>query len=103
MHVCDGGDHHIGVVDGEAGLFPLGRDRGECPGRGVVVRKNGKTYSGLYDPYETLPQVVAATPGGQSLEAEQYLTNAVAAPIPDALWSDLKAEKLLRADAPTPA
>ena len=49
------------------------------------------------------PAVVNVIPGSRS--RAEVLANAalMAAPIPDALWSDLKAEKLLRADAPTPA
>ena len=36
--------------------------------------------------------------------AREVLASAglMAEPIPDAFWADLKAEKLLRADAPTP-
>ena len=48
------------------------------------------------------PSVVSTIPGGQS--AEQVIGNRtiLEAEIPDALWSDLKAEGLMREDAPTP-
>ena len=48
------------------------------------------------------PAVVSVIPGGQS--ADEVRTNArvLGAAIPPALWADLKAEGLLRADAPVP-
>ena len=49
------------------------------------------------------PAVVTVIPGGRSrAEAEQNARWAVA-PIPAAYWTDLKAEGLLREDAPVPA
>jgi len=49
------------------------------------------------------PAVATVIPGSRSrAEAEQNATWATT-PIPVALWSDLKAEGLLRADAPVPA
>jgi len=48
------------------------------------------------------PAVVTVIPGGRSrAEAEQNARWAVA-PIPAAYWTDLKAEGLLREDAPVP-
>ena len=48
------------------------------------------------------PATVSVIPGGQAqAETTSNLAAAVAA-IPDALWSDLKGEGLIRADAPTP-
>ncbi len=46
------------------------------------------------------PCTVSVIPGGQGLAEMESNLAAVAAEIPDALWSDLKAEGLLRADAP---
>ncbi len=48
------------------------------------------------------PSVVSVIPGGQS--ADEVANNAgnLSAVIPDALWADLKAEGLMRGDAPTP-
>ena len=48
------------------------------------------------------PCVVSVIPGGQT--AEEWLANAevMRASTPPALWSDLKAQGLLRADAPVP-
>jgi D-threo-aldose 1-dehydrogenase len=49
------------------------------------------------------PAVANVIPGSRS--RAEVLANAdlMAEPIPEALWADLKAEKLLRPDAPTPA
>jgi D-threo-aldose 1-dehydrogenase len=46
------------------------------------------------------PCTVSVIPGGQGLAEMEGNLAAVAADIPDALWADLKAEGLLRADAP---
>ncbi len=47
------------------------------------------------------PAVVSVIPGGQGLEEMQSNIRAAEANIPEALWSDLKAEGLLQKDAPT--
>ncbi len=47
------------------------------------------------------PAVVSVIPGGQSVAEMESNRLAVAAVIPDGLWSDLKEAGLLRADAPT--
>jgi len=47
------------------------------------------------------PAVVSVIPGGQGLEEMLSNVRAAEASIPDAFWSDLKAEGLLREDAPT--
>ncbi len=47
------------------------------------------------------PAVVSIIPGGQGLTEMQSNLAAATATIPAALWSDLKAEGLLRQDAPT--
>jgi D-threo-aldose 1-dehydrogenase len=49
------------------------------------------------------PSVVSVIPGGQSVE--QVISNKAVldADIPSALWRDLKAEGLMREDAPVPA
>jgi D-threo-aldose 1-dehydrogenase len=49
----------------------------------------------------THPAVVSVIPGGQSVEQVKSNKQILSANIPDALWSELKAEGLLRADAPT--
>jgi D-threo-aldose 1-dehydrogenase len=46
------------------------------------------------------PAVVSVIPGGQSLEEVQANATAAQAVIPAALWADLKAEGLMRPDAP---
>ena len=48
------------------------------------------------------PNVVCTIPGGQSAEEVRDNAEVIAADIPGALWTDLKTEKLLREDAPTP-
>ena len=46
------------------------------------------------------PAVLSVIPGGQGLSEMRSNVSASEAKIPDALWSDLKAEGLLREDAP---
>jgi D-threo-aldose 1-dehydrogenase len=46
--------------------------------------------------------VVSVIPGGQSVAQVEANKKVLSAKIPDALWADLKAEGLLRRDAPTP-
>jgi D-threo-aldose 1-dehydrogenase len=41
-------------------------------------------------------------PGGQSVEQVRQNKAIMSAEIPDALWSDLKSQGLMREDAPTP-
>mgnify|MGYP005855237005 CR=1 FL=1 len=48
------------------------------------------------------PAVVSVIPGGQSVAQMRQNLAVAAACVPDALWRDLKAEGLMRADAPTP-
>lgn len=48
------------------------------------------------------PSVVSIIPGPVSSEEVRLNLAYMRTPIPDALWSELKAEKLIRADAPTP-
>jgi D-threo-aldose 1-dehydrogenase len=48
------------------------------------------------------PCVVSVIPGAQTPEEVARNAAIMAARIPDALWSDLKAEGLMRGDAPTP-
>lgn len=49
------------------------------------------------------PTVVSVIPGGQGVAEMDGNLAAAGARIPDALWADLRAEGLLRADAPTGA
>jgi D-threo-aldose 1-dehydrogenase len=46
------------------------------------------------------PSVVSVIPGGQSMDQMESNLRAARASIPPALWADLKAQGLLRADAP---
>ncbi len=48
------------------------------------------------------PSVVSVIPGGQSVQEVKSNRAYLDIAIPAALWSDLKAEGLMRADAPTP-
>jgi D-threo-aldose 1-dehydrogenase len=48
------------------------------------------------------PSVVSVIPGGQSPKETASNLAALNVPVPAALWADLKAAGLLRADAPTP-
>jgi D-threo-aldose 1-dehydrogenase len=47
------------------------------------------------------PNVVSVIPGGQSVSEVDSNGTAAKAEIPDALWSDLKEQGLMRSDAPT--
>ena len=47
------------------------------------------------------PAVVSVIPGGQGLAEMAANARAASAVIPPALWADLKAEGLMRGDAPT--
>jgi D-threo-aldose 1-dehydrogenase len=47
------------------------------------------------------PAVVSVIPGGQGVAEMESNLQAAKAVIPQALWDDLRAEGLLRADAPT--
>ena len=48
------------------------------------------------------PSVITIIPGGRTAGEVRQGVEMMTAPIPDGLWSDLRAEGLLRADAPTP-
>jgi D-threo-aldose 1-dehydrogenase len=48
------------------------------------------------------PAVAAVIPGGKAAAEVRSNIDILATPIPDALWHDLKAQGLLRTDAPTP-
>ncbi len=48
------------------------------------------------------PSVVSMIPGGQSVAQMQSNLAIAGATVPPALWADLKAQGLMRADAPTP-
>jgi len=45
---------------------------------------------------------VSVVPGARSREQVERSVAAIAHPIPDDLWAELKAEKLIREDAPSP-
>ena len=48
------------------------------------------------------PAILSVIPGGQKPTEVRRNAQILSAKIPGALWRELKAEKLLRADAPTP-
>ena len=48
------------------------------------------------------PAVVSVIPGGQSAEQARSNLEVLTTPVPPPLWAELKAEGLMRADAPTP-
>ena len=48
------------------------------------------------------PAVATVIPGARSRAEAEMNARLIAAPIPAGFWSDLKAEGLLRADAPVP-
>ena len=48
------------------------------------------------------PAVVSVVPGARSAEQVERSVAAIAHPIPDDMWAELKAEKLIREDAPSP-
>ena len=48
------------------------------------------------------PAVVNVIPGSRSRAGMLANAALMAEPIPESLWADLKAEELLRADAPSP-
>ncbi|NCO21701.1 MAG: aldo/keto reductase [Rhodobacterales bacterium] len=48
------------------------------------------------------PTTLSVIPGGQGVDETRSNVQAAQAVIPDALWQDLKAQGLLRSDAPTP-
>ena len=50
----------------------------------------------------THPNVVSVIPGMASRAELEWNVERMAQPIPNSLWADLKAQALLRADAPTP-
>jgi len=49
------------------------------------------------------PAVVSVIPGGAKPTEVQQNIASILAPVPEGLWSDLKAEHLIEVDAPTPA
>jgi D-threo-aldose 1-dehydrogenase len=49
------------------------------------------------------PAIVSAIPGAQSVRELEENVRLAAAPIPVALWQELRSEKLIPADAPVPA
>ena len=48
------------------------------------------------------PAIVSVIPGGQRASEVRRNAEMLQVKIPPALWRDLKAQKLMRADAPTP-
>jgi len=68
-----------------------------CAAHGVALAAAALRFPLLH------PAVVSVIPGGQTAAEIRAGARALAAPVPAALWADLKAEGLLSADAPTAA
>ena len=66
-----------------------------CDARGVRLVDAAFRFPLLH------PSVVSVIPGGQGVAEMDSNLDAAAAAIPGALWDDLKAQGLMRADAPT--
>jgi D-threo-aldose 1-dehydrogenase len=78
-------------------LEKVGRIQSVCDRHGVRMVDAAFRFPLLH------PAVVSVIPGGQGRAEMASNVAAAAAIIPPALWADLKAEGLLRADAPTGA
>jgi D-threo-aldose 1-dehydrogenase len=78
-------------------LERVGRIEAVCRGHGVPL-----IVASLQFPLHH-PAVVSVIPGGQSAAEVRGNLEVLRTPIPPALWAELKAEGLLREDAPVPA
>lgn len=76
-------------------LERVGRIEAVCARHGVRMLDAAFRFPLLH------PAVVSVIPGGQGVGEMESNLAAAGAAIPPALWSDLKAEGLMRADAPT--
>jgi D-threo-aldose 1-dehydrogenase len=76
-------------------LDRVGRIQAVCEAHGVRLLDAAFQFPLLH------PCVVSVIPGGQGVAEMQSNLAAVAAQVPPALWANLKAEGLLRDDAPT--
>ena len=73
----------------------VGRIQAACEGHGVRLVDAAFRFPLMH------PAVVANVPGGQGRDETESNLRAAAAEIPPALWDELRAEGLMRADAPT--
>jgi D-threo-aldose 1-dehydrogenase len=78
-------------------LERVGRIQKVCEAHGVALAEAALAFPLAH------PAVVSVIPGGQRPEEVRRNAANLQVSIPAALWSDLKAEGLLRADAPVPA
>ena len=76
-------------------LERVGRIEAVCEAHGVRLIDAAFRFPLLH------PAVVSVVPGGQGRDEMASNLRAAAAEIPAALWDDLKAQGLMRADAPT--
>lgn len=67
-----------------------------CRRHGVPLAQAALQFPGAH------PAVACVIPGGQTPEEVARNVATHAAPTPPALWAELKAERLIRSDAPTP-
>jgi D-threo-aldose 1-dehydrogenase len=74
----------------------VGRLEAVCRAHGVGLREAAMRFPLGH------PAVASVVLGAVRPDEVERNVAALAAPIPPALWADLKAERLLRADAPTP-
>ena len=79
-----------------ADLDKAGRMKAVCERHGVPL-----AAAALQFPLHH-PNVASVIPGGFKPEHVSANIKAMQHPIPDAMWAELKHEKLIRADAPTP-
>ncbi|MFO1150085.1 MAG: aldo/keto reductase [Alsobacter sp.] len=77
-------------------LERVGRIQTVCEAHGVALAEAALAFPLAH------PAVVSVIPGGQRPEEVRRNAANLQVKIPASLWSDLKAEGLLRADAPTP-
>ena len=76
-------------------LDRVGRIQAVCESHGVRLVDAAFRFPLLH------PAAVASIPGGQGRAEMESNLDAARADVPDGLWSDLKAEGLMREDAPT--
>jgi len=101
-----GGPYNSGVLAGKttydyAAIPKAVADRAQalrsvCDAYGVDLRAAALQFVVAH------PLVVSVIPGAMSQSEAEENAELIAAPIPDALWRELKARKLVHADAPVP-
>jgi D-threo-aldose 1-dehydrogenase len=107
VHVVVGGPYNSGLLAGGT-TFEYAEAPPELVAKakamGAVCARHGVELKAAALQYCAAPAAVAAViPGARSAEKVRQNAALMAAPIPAALWADLKAEGLLPQEAPTPA